>query len=502
MPNVNLIVGNDGNNSLQGTEGADVIYGFDPNGPQSQASTILAHRVAAGLDQPLFVAAPPGDLSRLFVVEKTGHIKILDLTSGQVLAAPFLEVSSQVLMDGERGLLGLAFDPDFAANGFFYVNLINTSGDAEIRRYHVSSNPNVADPASATPIITIDQTNASNHKGGWLGFGPDGDLYASTGDGGSTPGSAQDLNSLLGKILRLDVHGDDFPGDPGRNYAVPADNPFVGSAGADEIFALGFRNPWRPQLRPRAGRLLHRRCRPEPMGRDRHRPERGELRLDRVRGPRSLCGRNADGRNCSRADPLLRPQCRDNRSPAAMSIAAKREALQGQYFFADFVQGKVFTLRFNGTSWVATERTSQITTDLGAVNNPSSFGEDARGNLYLVDFDGDVFKLTPMVASADQADVLRGLGGNDMLFGGSGNDTLDGGAGADMLIGGAGKDTADYSSSSAGVNVNLVTGLGCGGDAQGDMLSGIENIVGSAQMIRSRATAAPTHSPAAPAPTR
>ena len=150
-----------------------------------------------------------------------------------------------------------------------------------------------------------------------------------------------------------------------------------------------------------------------------------------------------------------------------MSIAAKGEALQGQYFFADFVQDKVFTLRFDGSSWVATERTSQIAPDVGTVNNPSSFGEDARGNLYLVDFDGEIFKLTPMVASADQADILRGLGGNDMLFGGSGNDTLEGGAGADTLIGGPGMDAADYSSSPAGVTVNLLTGLGAGGMHKG-----------------------------------
>jgi RTX calcium-binding nonapeptide repeat (4 copies)/FG-GAP-like repeat len=114
------------------------------------------------------------------------------------------------------------------------------------------------------------------------------------------------------------------------------------------------------------------------------------------------------------------------------------------------------------------------------VNSPSSFGEDARGNLYIVDFGGEIFKLTPMAASADQADILRGLAGNDMLFGGSGNDTLEGGAGADTLIGGPGIDTADYSASPAGVNVNLLTGLGAGSDAQGDILGGIENIVGSA----------------------
>jgi glucose/arabinose dehydrogenase len=115
MPTANLVVGNDGGNSLQGTGGADLIYGFDPNGPQSQASAITATRVATDLGQPLFVVAPPDDPNRLFIVEKTGLIKILDLATGQVLATPFLNVSSQILTDGERGLLGLAFDPAFAS---------------------------------------------------------------------------------------------------------------------------------------------------------------------------------------------------------------------------------------------------------------------------------------------------------------------------------------------------------------------------------------------------
>jgi glucose/arabinose dehydrogenase len=110
----NLIVGNDGSNTLQGTTGTDVIYGYDPNGPQSNASSILATRVASGLSQPLFAAAPPGDTGCLFLVEKTGQIKILDLVTGQVQATPFLDVSSQILTNGERGLLGLAFDPDYA----------------------------------------------------------------------------------------------------------------------------------------------------------------------------------------------------------------------------------------------------------------------------------------------------------------------------------------------------------------------------------------------------
>src|SRR6478672_914576 len=482
MP-VNLIVGNDGSNSLQGTAGADVIYGYNPDGPQSDASTITATRVASGLNQPVFTGAPAGDPSRLFIVEKTGLIKVLDLNAGQVLATPFLDVSSQILTDGERGLLGLAFDPNYASNGLFCVYLINISGNTEIRSYHVSANPNVADAASATPIITIPQPAANNHKGGWLGFGPDGYLYAALGDGGGggdTFHTGQNINDLLGNVLRLDVHGDAFPGDATKNYAIPADNPFVGTAGADEIFAFGLRNPWRDSFDRALGTFYI-----ADVGQDHWEEidigQKGaNYGWNTFEGPDLYPG----------GDPLTG-------GPAVAPIYAydhtvghsitggyvyrgEGEALQGQYFFADFVQNKVFTLRFNGSLWVATERTSQIVPDVGMVNSPSSFGEDARGNLYLVDFGGEIFKLTPMVASADQADILRGLGGNDMLFGGSGNDTLEGGPGADMLIGGPGMDTADYSASAAAVRVNLLTGLGSGGDAQGDILGGIENIVGSA----------------------
>jgi glucose/arabinose dehydrogenase len=154
-------------------------------------------------------------------------------------------------------LLGLAFDPDYAQNGFFYVNLINTAGDTEIRRYQVSANPDVANAASAQLVIVVDQPSATNHKAGWLGFGPDRLLYAALGDGGSNANTAQDLNSLLGKMLRLNVHADDFPADPTRNYAIPANNPFAGAtAGADEIWAMGLRNPWRDSFDRATGQLF------------------------------------------------------------------------------------------------------------------------------------------------------------------------------------------------------------------------------------------------------
>ena len=495
MSNANLIKGDDASNTLLGTAGRDVIYGFDPDdAAHNQASSIAATRVASGLTQPVFVGAPPGDTSRLFIVERTGQIKILDLASGQVLATPFLDVSSEILKDGERGLLGLAFDPDFATNGFFYVNMINLNGDTAIRRYHASPNANVADPASATLIIAIDQPDQAgftNHKAGWLGFGPDGDLYAALGDGGSAGdplGSGQNINSLLGKILRLDVSGvpDDLPPDPlNPHYAVPADNPFVNQPGADEIFAYGLRNPWRDSFDRATGDFYI-----ADVGQNVWEEiDIGQIGANygwNVReGPDPYSGAPATG-------PVVDPIHAYDHS-VGQSITGgyvyrgEGEALQGQYFFADFVDNKIFTLRFDASSnlWVPTEQTAHITTDFGTINNPSSFGEDARGNLYIVKFDffndGAIFRLTPMGASADQGDVLRGLGGDDMLFGGSGNDTLEGGPGGDTLIGGPGIDTADYSSSPAGVSVNLQTGLGSGGDAQGDILTGIENLIGSPQ---------------------
>ena len=351
---------------------------------------------------------------------------------GQVLATPFLDVSSQILTDGERGLLGLAFDPDFASNGFFYVYLINLSGDAEIRRYHVSSNPNVADPASVTPIITIDQTDASNHKAGWLGFGPDGYLYIATGDGGSRRAAHRTSTACSARSCASTCMATTFPAIPRATTRCPPTTRSWARRSRRNLCARPAQ-PVAGQLRPRARRLLHRRCRRRPNGKR----SISARRVPTTAGPRSrarVSGGTPTG-GPSAAPIHFYDHSVGQSITGGYVYRGEAEALQGQYFFADFVQGKVFTLRFNGTAWVATERTAQIITDFGAINNPSSFGEDARGNLYLTDFDGEIFRLTPTVASADQADVLRGLGGNDMLFGGSGDDTLDGGPGADTLIG-------------------------------------------------------------------
>lgn len=189
-------------------------------------------QIAAGLTRP--VDLQPDGSGRLFVIEKVGRIRIFQ--DGQLLEQPFLDIHERVGSSGnEQGLLGLAFHPQYAQNGRFFVNYTDTRGDTVIARYQVSSDPNVADPNSEVQLLGIDQP-FPNHNGGVLAFGPDGYLYAGLGDGGSAGdpfGNAQKKDVLLGKILRLDV-------DSAEPYAVPSDNPF-----GNEVWAYGLRNPWR-----------------------------------------------------------------------------------------------------------------------------------------------------------------------------------------------------------------------------------------------------------------
>jgi glucose/arabinose dehydrogenase len=438
MPDVNIVVGNDGSNDLQGGAGKDLIYGFDPNGPQGEVSSITATRVASGLNQALYAVAAPGDSQRLFVVEQTGSIKIVDLASGTVNPTPFLSVS--VDSSGERGLLGLAFDPNYATNGFFYIyrTVPGATAHNEVDRYHVSADPNVADAASLTSIISLNNLSATNHNGGWIGFGPDGDLYIAAGDN-AVGSNSQTLNNLLGKILRIHPDG-----------GIPTDNPFYNTATGDNraIYDLGLRNPFRDSFDRATG--------------DFYIADVGQNTIEEINA--GIKGANygwptAEGPSGNPAftNPLFSYDHTIGQAVIGGYVyRGTSEGLQGQYFFADEVNGKVFTIRFNGSAWVATERTSQITTDHGAINNPTSFGEGAQGNLYIVDYDGDVFRLTPNVVSADQSDTLRGFAGDDMMFGGSGNDLLDGGADNDTLIGGPGNDTID---GGAGTDIAVYTGL-------------------------------------------
>jgi glucose/arabinose dehydrogenase len=231
---------------------AAAVFGLvaTPLPAAAQGLALTTVERATGLVLPVALAHAGDGSGRLFIVQQTGEIMILD--GDQVLAAPFLDLSAPagpVTCCGERGLLGLAFHPGYAANGEFFVNYTRTvDGQLQtvVARYTVSADPDVADPGSEEVLLTYDQP-AGNHNGGQLAFGPNGFLYVSSGDGGGAGGgdpeeNGQALDTLLGKVLRIDVDGS----DPGLPYAIPPSNPFVGVAGArGEIWAYGLRNPWR-----------------------------------------------------------------------------------------------------------------------------------------------------------------------------------------------------------------------------------------------------------------
>jgi glucose/arabinose dehydrogenase len=382
----------------------------------------FVERVATGLVNPVFAAAPPGDGGRLFIVEQfrseTGHIRILDLATLTVLALPFLSVYP-VATGFEQGLLGLAFHPDYAANRFFYVNFTEASGTTVVRRYTTrSGNPNLANANSAHTVLTVFQP-AANHNGGWLGFGPDGYLYVPLGDGGGAndlSNNAQDLTeNLLGKILRIDVDGDDFPADPDRNYAIPPDNPFVGVEGDDEIWAYGLRNPWRASFDRLTGDLY--------LG-DVGQNFREEIDVQRNSSPG---GENYGWR--LREGTIATPGVGGPKPPGAIDpiydyphgglgnaviggyvYRGPIAELRGRYFFAEsyglglqsLVWDRSHPAGFDGTNYtdlVNHDGDPRFTPDAGELSSITSFGEDALGNLYVTSLSGDVFRVTPLGAS-------------------------------------------------------------------------------------------------------
>ncbi len=254
------VSGGDGADNLKGGDGNDIIYGHSVADLDPSSGNITATLLADVGSGALFVTGAPGDDGFVYALRKnTGDVIRINTTTGA--QSTFLDIpDSQFSIQSERGVLGLAFHPDYETNGRFFVYLTNPSGDIELREYARSAgDPAVADAALVETILTIPHPTFANHNGGSLAFGPDGMLYIAVGDGGSgndPAGNAQNINVLLGKLLRIDVNDDDFAGDPTRNYAIPADNPFAGAIpGADEIWATGLRNPWRISFDPLTGDL-------------------------------------------------------------------------------------------------------------------------------------------------------------------------------------------------------------------------------------------------------
>jgi glucose/arabinose dehydrogenase len=352
----------------------------------AQVSNIRLQEVASGLASPVFLGAPIGD-SRLFVVEKPGRIRIVD--NGQLLSSPYLDITDRVgSSSNEQGLLGMAFHPGYASNGLFFVNYTDKAGDTQIERYRVTADRDRADRASAKRLLSIDQPFA-NHNGGMMAFGADGMLYIGTGDGGSgadPQGHGQNLNSLLGKILRIDV-------DRGDPYGVPAGNPFIGRAGTrPEIWASGLRNPWRFSFDHPSGLLYV--------------ADVGQNAYEEINVvPAAAAGLNfgwnrMEATRCFRAQTCDRsglhlPQLEYGRSDGCSVTGGyvyrgRLTALVGEYFYADYCQPGIRSFRFSNGA-VSNERQWQAP----QATQVSSFGQGADGELYVLSLEGRVFKIVP-----------------------------------------------------------------------------------------------------------
>jgi len=356
-------------------------------GPSDSAALQL---VTSGLSFPDFVTTPAGDTTRLFVVEQSGAIRVV--RHDTLLPTPFLDLTGHIGFGGERGLLSMAFHPSYASNGHFYVYYTNPAGDIRIVRYTASANPNIADSTSGDTILSVFHETYDNHNGGQLLFGPDGKLYAGLGDGGfggDPSGNGQNLDTLLAKILRLDVDG-------ASPYAVPADNPLVGHAGErGEIWLYGLRNPWRFSFDRTSGDLY--------IG------DVGQNLYEEVDvlGAGSPAGVNygwnvMEGKHCYGASscnmggltlPLVEYGHTDGCAVTGGYVyrGTKIPALAGIYFYGDYCSGWVRSFRYAGGA--ATENRDWPL--LAVSGGLSSFGEDARGELYITSLSGSLYRIVP-----------------------------------------------------------------------------------------------------------
>jgi glucose/arabinose dehydrogenase len=369
--------------------------GGGSNGPATPVApqSIALQPVVTGLKNPLGLEPSPDGSNRLFVVEQGGTILVIQ--NGALLPAPFLDISGKVTTGGEMGLLGVTFHQQFTQNEKFYVNYVRTvAGQIQsvISEYTVSpENSNQADPASERILLTVDQVgNFANHKAGQLAFGPDGFLYFGLGDGGSEGdpfGNGQNTQTLLSKIMRIDVNTT----SPGLQYGIPTDNPFVAGGGLPEIYAVGFRNPWRFSFDNATGRLFV-----------------GDVGQDKFEEVDIVQKGGNYGWNTMEATHCFNPSTNCNMIGLMLPIAEiphpEGEAvlggfiyhgsafatLQGQYIFGD-LNGNIWSLQEGPQNTFA--RSVLLNTGLSL----SSFDQDQSGELYVVDIgNGRVLKIVPM----------------------------------------------------------------------------------------------------------
>ena len=401
-----------------------------------------------------YVTAPSGDGTRLFIVTQQGTIRLFK--DGSLLATPFL--TQAVSCCGERGLLSMAFAPDYLTSGLFYIYYTNGAGNLTIDEYRRSdADPDIADPNSQRNVITIPHPNQANHNGGQLQFGPDGYLYIGTGDGGGGGDpfeNGQSTSSLLGKILRID------PRRSGTQpYTVPAGNPFIGTAGRPEIWSLGLRNPYRFSFDRATGALSV-----GDVGQNQW--EELDYALPPAAGRALNFGWDCreglhvfESSGCP-AGGFTEPVLEYSHSTGGCAVTGGYvvrdpglEELAGRYVYADYCNGEIRSAML-GLPAATSDRSEGL--DAG---NPSSFGEDSCGRVYVTSLTGEVSRLvdstpTPCEASPPDSpepcsqsvrgthrkDALNGGPGPQSIRGRDGDDRLRGGAGDDCLIGGGGDD--------------------------------------------------------------
>ena len=370
-------------------------------------------QIANGFTKPVYVCQPPGDNDRLFVLEQKGIIKIIK--NGMTVRKPYADLRNKVhnpITPGdERGLLGLAFHANYQNNGFVYINYSDKNDHTIVSRFRVASDPDRLDTKSEKVLIKLKQP-FSNHNGGHMEFGPDGYLYISVGDGGKWGdpyNNAQNLGNLFGKILRIDV-------DTGDPYAIPDDNPFINNEDAkDEIWLYGLRNVWRFSFDWGKGDVYL-----GDVGQDLW--EEIDFVAAENAGGQNFGWRVMEGNHCYNPKEDCEPTGElpifeypndanymkiligmDEPNVDGCSVTggyvyrgSAISELQGTYFFADYCSGNIWTFKEkNGKATEFQNRTEEISLGGGGFTNYiSSFGEDNNGELYIVDYNGIIFKLT------------------------------------------------------------------------------------------------------------